>query len=293
MPKNTKKNTPFFILGNPRSGTSLFRLMLNSHPNIIVPPESGFLQWWYEKYKDWTIINSQNREDINKCIDDILSSKKIEDWNLNKEKIVSDILEVKPENYSELSSLIYLNYKNNLDYDKLKIGDKNNYYIHHLKTINRIYPEAKYIHLIRDGRDVACSYIKIKSLKIDSIYKPNLNSNIRDIATEWNENINKIDSFLQGRNHIKIRYEDLLEDPELELNKVCKFIGVTYHKQMLDFYLPGINDEPISTREWKMKTFESVDKNNCKKYIKLLSKEDITIFNNINYYILSKYGYEI
>jgi hypothetical protein len=42
-----------FIIGNPRSGTSLLRIMLNSHSSMVVPPECGFIQWWYQKYKDW------------------------------------------------------------------------------------------------------------------------------------------------------------------------------------------------------------------------------------------------
>ena len=42
----------FFILGNPRSGTTLLRLMLNSHPKLGVPPECGMIQWWNEKYKN-------------------------------------------------------------------------------------------------------------------------------------------------------------------------------------------------------------------------------------------------
>lgn len=293
MISNNKKQTPFFILGNPRSGTSLFRLMLNSNPKIIVPPESGFIQWWYVKYKNWSINNSCNISEIEKYVDDILNSKKIEDWHLNRELLIRTIFEYRPKNYGDLSSLIYLSYKSNIDFNIVKIGDKNNYYIHYLDTLEKIYPKTKYIHLIRDGRDVACSYIKMKSLKIDSIYKPNLNSNIKDIAFEWNENITKIDSFLQDKNHLKIRYEDLLESPKKTLQMVCGYIDVSYDKLMLDFYLPDINDEPISTREWKMKTLEPVDINNSNKYIKMLSKEDINIFNKINHKILSKYGYEL
>ena len=46
------KDTNLFIIGNPRSGTSLFRIMLSCHPEIIVPPECGFIQWWHDKYQN-------------------------------------------------------------------------------------------------------------------------------------------------------------------------------------------------------------------------------------------------
>lgn len=50
---------PVFIIGSPRSGTTLLRLMMNSHPRIVVPPECGFAVWWYEKYQHWKGGRSQ------------------------------------------------------------------------------------------------------------------------------------------------------------------------------------------------------------------------------------------
>lgn len=290
---DNKLITPFFILGNPRSGTSLFRLMLNSHPNLIVPPESGFLQWWFEKYRDWKEEDSLNNDRIKSYINDILSSKKIIDWGLDSEIIFENILKNKPKNYSELSTQIYLSYKSNYKSNVLQIGDKNNYYIYHLTTINSIYPNAKYIHLIRDGRDVACSYKKIKSLKTNSTYRPNLVSDIIDIAKEWNKNINNIDNYLNNKKCLKVKYEDLLIDTERTLFIVCEFLGISYHSQMLDYYKPEFNDEPLSTRDWKMKTLEPIDKNNSKKYKHILTKEEIQMFNNLAGNVLRKNLYEL
>ncbi|MCF6222628.1 MAG: sulfotransferase [Flavobacteriaceae bacterium] len=288
---NKNFQLPFFILGNPRSGTSLFRLMLNSHPNVVVPPESGFLQWWYSKYKNWSIRDSQNIEFVKIFIKDILSSKKIEDWKLDSKMVEENIFKFQPSNYGELSSLIYYSYKNNSDI-KL-IGDKNNYYIHYLSTLDSIYPTSKYIHLIRDGRDVACSYKKIKTLDTNSLYKPNLNTGIQKIALEWKTNINGIDTFLENKKAVKIRYEDLLLNPEEELKKVCNFLEISFHKQMLDFFKSEFNDEPLSTRDWKMKTFEPLDKSNFGKYKNILSDKEIVLFNKVNQNLLSMYGYEV
>lgn len=290
---NKKNNflTSFFILGNPRSGTSLFRLMLNSHPNMIVPPESGFLQWWYNKYKDWNIDNSRDEKKVEKYVNDVLTSKKIEDWNLDQVGIIKEIIDNKPKNYGELSSIIYFCY-NKSKLEIQLIGDKNNYYIHHLKLINSIYPKAKYIHLIRDGRDVACSYKKMNSMKSKSVYKPNLPFDLKEIAIEWNNNITKIDEFVKNKEHLIIKYEDLISNTESVLGMVCNFLGVKYAKTMLNFYEPNLNDEPKSTQDWKMKTFEPVDRKNKNKYLKLLNKKEIDDFNKISDKIFKKYGYE-
>lgn len=291
--KRKKSKIPFFILGNPRSGTSLLRLMLNSHPNIVVPPESGFLQWWYEKYKYWSVENSKDNFLVGKYVADILSSKKIEDWNLNFEKIINLILKVKPSNYGELSSLIYLSYNSSESLEEIMVGDKNNYFIHHLPVINEIYPNTKYIHLIRDGRDVACSYQKLKSIKTKSRYKPNLAYEIKDIAYEWRSNVNKIDTFLLNKEHLKINYENLLENTEETLLKLCDFLGVPYHLKMNDFYKPKINDEPNSTIDWKMKTLEPIDINNKSKYLDILSTHDISQFNIICEKQIIENGYDL
>ncbi|MGB0789818.1 MAG: sulfotransferase, partial [Marinirhabdus sp.] len=75
------KQSRVFILGNPRSGTSLLRLMLNQHSSIVAPPESGFSLWWLHKYGNWCKADNAPQK-INGFIDDVLSSRKIETWHL-------------------------------------------------------------------------------------------------------------------------------------------------------------------------------------------------------------------
>jgi len=59
-----------FILGNPRSGTSLLRLMLNANTHIVSPPESGFLHWWYKKYNAWSTADN-SKENIAAFVKDL------------------------------------------------------------------------------------------------------------------------------------------------------------------------------------------------------------------------------
>ena len=276
----------FFILGNPRSGTTLLRLILNNHSLIGVPPESGFLQWWHKKYYKWSENDTKDDNKINLLLDDILSSKKIEDWKLNRPNLKNFILSKKPKDYSEIITAIYKFYTNN----KLIIGDKNNYYIHHLEELNLIFPNAKYIHLIRDGRDVACSYKNINKLNPNLKYIPKVSSNIIDIANEWNNNIITIEKFIQNYNSITIRYEDLISTPIETLKQVCTFLEVKYEDKMLSYYQN--NDEPSSTLQWKEKTKESIDEKNKKKYLSLLSYEEIKKFNEIANVTLEKFNYD-
>ncbi len=282
-------DVPFFILGNPRSGTSLFRMMLNSHAEVTVPPECGFVQWWYNKYKNWSLNDTSSSKRIEEYVTDILSSKKIEDWGLDKEQLIALIQEKKPTNYQELSLVIYRSYNNNKEG---LIGDKNNYFIHHLDEINLIFPKAKYIHLIRDGRDVACSYLALNKLKTKSVYVPKVANSITDIAKEWSENTEEIEAFLENENSLLIRYEDLLTNTQKTLQLVCDFLVIEFDGNMLNYYKEKHHDEPASTMDWKLKTLEKVDSTNFNKYKKLLSKGEIALFEGIANTQLKKFGYE-
>lgn len=286
-----------FILGNPRSGTSLFRLMLNAHPQIISPPECGFLHWWHANYKDWNHTYNTLSQ-VNEFVHDLKSSKKIEDWNLDFVKLKQKIIEQNPKNYAELSEIVYLMFAEQKGKKPIIIADKNNYYINHLNDLNEIWPTAKYILLVRDGRDVACSYLNIEKLVTDSPYKPKLSNEISTIAKEWVTNNSNIIDFINSfdsERGIIVRYEDVVTSPEFYLSKVCSFLGVDFNDEMLTYYIKNASqqDEPSSTLDWKMKTLEKPDENNIGKYKTELSKEDYNEFNSIAIPLLRIFNYEI
>jgi hypothetical protein len=283
-----------FILGNPRSGTSLLRIMLNSHPEIIAPPECGFLQWWYEKYKNWDISDSKDKIKVDAYIDDLLTSKKIETWQLNRKALTENINRLQPRNYGELNEIVYYTWGKVNKENPRVIIDKNNYYINYLELISRVWNPAHFIFIIRDGRDVACSYREIHKLKTDSPYKPKLPYEIEDIAAEWSSNNSKIKKFLETNNfnkHIIIKYEELVLDSENILRKLADFLELDFSLNMLDYY--NRNDEPISTLDWKKKTFDKPDTLNINKYKNILKGPEIKKFNSVAGKILNDFGYEI
>lgn len=286
------KNIDFaFILGNPRSGTSLFRLMLNANRQIVSPPECGFMQWWYEKYKDWK-IEDNNSSRLDFFINDLFKSKKIETWQLQKDRIKEIIISNQPQSYNQLSSCIYLAYGKKNEKVNLLI-DKNNYYIHHLDWLKHVRPNAKYIHLIRDGRDVACSYKNIEKLKSKSVYKPNLPQTVDEIAKEWVNNNLLIKQLSDNYDYLLIRYEDLIIDTKTTLKKVCSFLNVEFDSKMESYYefKEDFLKEPKETLEWKLKTKERPDKSRIGQYKQMLSDTEISIFEKIASKQLNIYGY--
>ena len=286
-----------FILGNPRSGTSLFRLMLNSHSSINATPECGFLHWWYKKYADWdkSCVLSPR---LDEYLSDLESSKRIEDWKMDYAKLKAKIAQEMPDTYAKLGEMVYTFYGEQKGKKATVIVDKNNYYINHYSELKEIWPDAKYILVVRDGRDVACSYLNIETLVTNSPYKPKLSTNIRTIAKEWttnNQNILDFSETLDKDQLMMIRYEDFVNESEIYLSKVCDFLGLNFESDMLNYFIKNAEeqDEPLSSLDWKKKTLEKPDKDNIGKYKMELEKESIEAFNTIAKDLLQKFDYEL
>lgn len=278
--------TPFFVLGNPRSGTSLFRLMLNSHPEITVPPECGFALWLAEKYKS-CVFNDLTYDNY---AHDVTSSKKFETWNLSKASILNMIVRVRPQTYSEMAGLVYFAYAKERHKEPLFVGDKNNYYIKHMDDINVHFPSSKKVFIIRDGRDVVCSYLELSRKKIDSKYKPVLPTAISNIAMEWSASAQSIKDEI-NHGSIFIKYESLLLNPEKELVKICDYLGVLFSVDMLDYQ--SNNDEPKDFLQWKGNTEKELLKDKIGRYKKILSKQECNTFAEIAKDYLGYFNYEI
>lgn len=230
-------------------------------------------------------------------VKDIKSSKKIETWGLDYDILKNRISKTLPDNYLQLCQQIYLTYAAQKSKEPTIIGDKNNYYIQHLTELATIAPKAKYLHIIRDGRDVACSYKALAELHTESQYKPVLPTDVSSIAKEWVHNNNEILKFsemISFSNFLTIRYEDLVLHTEETAKSMCNFFKILYDSNMLLYYKNNqINkEEPLKTLDWKLKTLEQPDKNNINKYRDILSMQEIEEFNKIGEELLLSYRYE-
>src|SRR5690606_10200606 len=122
---------------------------------------------------------------------------------------------------NELSTCVYLSYAFLHDKQPEILGDKNNYYIKHLDDLDRLAPDKFVIHIVRDGRDTVCSYREIRNIDSSHKYKPNLPTDISEIAQEWVlNNINIVNVYKDRTNYILVKYEDILQTPSLILSQI-------------------------------------------------------------------------
>jgi hypothetical protein len=262
--------------------------MLNAHPSLVAPPECGFIQWNYDTFANADLNQANVRESFANAV---LGSKKMETWGLSKQDLLLAFNHVKSPNYQNLCEAVFKTYASLIVGKTIPKAavDKNNYYIDYLDKISLAMPHAAYIHLIRDVRDVAGSYLEIERKKHVGKYAPKLSTTAEDIASEWVENNEKINSFLENKVHLVVKYEDLLVKQKSELERVSDFLGIPYHDQMLHYY--EFNDEPTETINWKQKTLQPIDQSRVGAFRSELAPDFSEKLWKLAQPTLKKFGY--
>ncbi len=163
------------------------RLLLTSNPNLHIPPECGFFVWWEEKFSN--LGKSGSKFDADTFLDCIFESKKFEFWNLDRKEAKDRILKEPSKNYADLCKVLYRLHAEHAGKPDALIGDKNNFHTAHVDDLDRLCPDCRFIHIVRDGRDVATSYLALSNKTPTSAYYPRLPGTIDEIAHEWAQNV--------------------------------------------------------------------------------------------------------
>lgn len=287
---------PIFVIGNPRSGTTLLRLMLTCHPGICIPPECGFAIWLQRKYHRWG--EAQQDCSLDQFTNDVANCRKFSTWDIDIEELARFLKKCQPASYSDLVASVYHFYCLQSGKPNARWGDKNNYYLQHIPELHALFPQASFLHIVRDGRDVACSYRDLNKQDIDSRFAPRLPQLCSEIARQWSANLNTIRSAfdeLPPKRFLEIRYEDLLTNTSATLERICRFLDEPYSAKMLEFYRLNAKHElePREFLKWKRKTVKPLDRSRVGRYKKELTDKEKDVIAAIGGQLLESYGYEI
>ena len=274
------QKSPVFIFGAPRSGTSLLRRIINSHPEIGIPPESliySSLYDWRNYYGDLSV--QENRE---KLIRNILELKAIQKWDVVPEE--SRILEKyqNPTFHGAVSALIesWAELHN-----KPRWGEKTPWHGFYWRAIHEGFPSAQFIHLVRDGRDAALSWKRAR-------FGPN---HIYPLALSWAEYLNEISKLEQRLDKVyfyEIHYEDLLKFPQDTVKKLCNFLGIDFQNDMFRYHTKELQSEQTDIRN-ERNLSRPIMERNFNKWKSQLSLREIRIFEAVAGNVLERYGYKL
>jgi hypothetical protein len=202
-----------FIVGASRSGTTLLRMMLDAHPGLAIPPETHFIPMLSKVWE-----REPGRGD--RVLDALVAHDRWNDFELE----AGELRRRAPRSPTTLADLLRVFYSMYAErHGKARWGDKTPPYVLSMPVIAEVLPEAHFVHIIRDGRDVA---ISVRSLWFGP-------DSIEDAAAWWKERVvigRRAGSTLS---YTEVRYEDLVEDSRRELERLCRYIDLEFCPGML------------------------------------------------------------
>jgi hypothetical protein len=225
------------IVGSPRSGTTLLRFMLDSHPELTIPPETGFLALAPKLRGSGDKLR---KTFFRALIDYPQPIPAWPDFEIPEDAFWATLTEIVPFTVPAGFRAFYRLYA--ARFGKSRWGDKTPLYCLELDAIRRVLPEARFIHIIRDGRDTALSLRRMW-------FSPGWE--IETQAAYWRKCVLTARRAGLGRaDYLEIRYEDLILSTRAVLERICAFVGLSYDDAMLNYHMRA----PERLREHKGRT---------------------------------------
>jgi hypothetical protein len=207
-----------FVVGMNRSGTTLLRMMLDAHPELTIPPETHFVP---------DLIKAAREDDATpeSALEAMKSAREWGDFGFSDEMMLARLRELPEIEPGPAVRTFYAAYTE--QQGKPRWGEKTPTYVQKMKLIQRAIPEARFVHVIRDGRDVALSVLDRTVRELTAA----------DVARRWRKKITKArEDSPKLRHYTEIRYEDLVLDTEPVLRRVCEFIELPWDDVLLSYH---------------------------------------------------------
>jgi hypothetical protein len=215
-----------FVVGVSRSGTTLLRLMLDAHPDLTIPAETHFVPM-VANVCDELIAEGASSEVIReRALEAMTGHPRWGDFLLDSEEVRVRMGQYDPVTTGDAIRAFYEACA--AQQGKPRWGDKSPPYTYKAPRVQAALPEAHFIHIIRDGRDVALSLAEVS-------WGPD---DITEAAKKWVKELRKARKRakqLARGTYVEVRYEDLVTDPGPVLRRIVDHVDLPWSDQMLDY----------------------------------------------------------
>lgn len=269
---------PFFVVGAQRSGTTMLRLMLNNHPRLAIPFESGFIPVFFRRLAEYGDLAEP--ANAARLLGDICRHPKVEKGGLVPD--AGAVLSRRTVTYRDLVDAIFSEYAQRKG--KARWGDKTPAYVTEIDTLLQIFPSSRLIHMVRDGRDVALS---LGAISWGSRHIPR-------VAEDWRWKTvlaHKIGTVL-GDRFLEVRFEDLVGDTERELRRICEFLGEAFDPAVLQYAASAETEMPADSMQWHRTSTRPPDRDKVYEWKRRMPVADRILFEAVAGDALELFGYE-
>lgn len=246
-----------FILSAPRSGSTLLRVMLAGHPDLFVPPELHLLPFKTMAERSCALQDSYLDEGLVRAVMELrgcdAAQAKSELQLLTEQR--TPIQEV----YRQLAELA----------GERQVIDKSPSYANHLVTLERaerLCTEPRYIHLVRHPYAMIESFMRQRMDRLIGVQGADAFELAESIWREMTKNILQLSNRVGAKRCLLVTYEDLVREPQVQLQRISKFLGVDYNPAVLDPYsgaasrmTDGISERSLSVGDPDFSSHKTID----------------------------------
>lgn len=276
----------FFILGRPRSGTTLLRSIFDAHPAVAIPPEGTLILQLYPHWKNGFSATPGNLQHLQHII---RNDPKISAWQLPADSLHAALGALpQPIPFSTLIRTIYALVPSAWPKTALlATGDKNPIHTLYAERFERIFPDAKFIFLVRDPRDNVLSILRhYRDVPITGLHALRWRSNLKNIVKR---------ASCKPEHYLMLRYEDLTAFPEREVRRLCTFLSIPFAVEMLQFHTrtPSADQahRPGGTMEWHPGLVREINTNATGNWRIALHPFDVEIIERLCERWMDRTGY--
>jgi hypothetical protein len=273
---------PTFLFGMERSGTTLLSMMVGAHPRVAVPLATTGMWMDFAERLDHDFNDLATRDDVVRLVDAIRRHERIKLWDAELDRDI--LLEDLPlGDYGAVVArfhAIYAQTKGKTCWANVDIATFDN-----MDRVNAWFKDARFLHIVRDGRDVALSHQTM----------PYGAGNIAECARAWVQRttINaKMGRILGPQRYMTIRFEDLVLDTRASLDRICDFIGVPFDEQMLR-YGDMVEEKIPESRRWLWPAISSPPQHSkVGQWRRRMTRSQRIVFEGTANRALKDWGYE-
>lgn len=267
---------PLLVLGVRRSGTTLLRVVLDRHSELAVPDESYFVPQLADRHG--------GQVDVDAFVDDLRRLPTLREWDVSVDAVRARL---RPGmGLGDAVAAVYEAYA--AARGKSRWGDKTPMYMQHLPLLERLFPTARYVHLVRDGRDAALSFLAMpRGIVTEGWGHPRTPGGF---ACQWRSEVHAAEGLgaRVGDRYLEIRYEELVADAAGTVERICAFAGLDYEPAMLEY--EGTVDVSAKPHQQRLRQAPTPGVRNWRKD---MSADGVAAFEAVAGDLLAELGYEM
>jgi Sulfotransferase family len=228
-------NPYVFIIGCSRSGTTLLRRMVDAHPRIAITRET---HWIPKPVRQRTGLTADGRV-TPELLPMLLAQPRFRHMGVEREDLERLLAGRLRPTYARFVTALFDLYGRSQG--KALVGDKTPGYVREIPLLHALWPHARFVHLIRDGRDVCLSALNWTRKAADFRQRTPtwLDDPVTTAALWWRWNVllgREAGDRLPAGRYCEMRYDALVDDPESASRQLCAFLDVPYDAAMLRFH---------------------------------------------------------